>query len=229
MYLELPPGPRTTHGLSRFLSRCPESTLEKFHEAVAHFANSGMKPSLSDCLTLCGTAEHNVQCRHKAQVREARGSSKRSDVPQYLEGVPLFWNHSMLHYLNLQALQNGLSHIFESIQKLGKNNGKVFLSKYFQAQKTRNVKYGQDQGTSKCTCPDCTNISWPLVTQSHALPAQEPATISNTPPMPATKNMMLPTQAAINGSSNSDATISTPPSHASPGNMNVATINAAPT
>jgi hypothetical protein len=57
MYAELPHGPRTTCGLSKYLSHCPESTLEKFHEAIAHFANTGMEPKLADCM-----GQLNITC-----------------------------------------------------------------------------------------------------------------------------------------------------------------------
>jgi hypothetical protein len=186
MYAELPPGPRTTHGLSKYLSRRPESTLEKFHEAVAHFANTGMEPKLADCLTLRGTAEHNVQCRHRVKIQEARRCGKTSDIPQYLEEVPLFWNHSMLSYLNKEAQRKGLRQIFESVRELGQNNGEVFLSKYFEAQQKRNVGHGQDKATGKCRCPTCATVSWPLVTgESHAL-QEAPTAITTTAPPAAT-------------------------------------------
>jgi hypothetical protein len=63
MCQEILPGKRSTHGLSKWRYGRPESPLEKFHELLAHFGNSGMNPELSNILELGGTAEFNVKMR----------------------------------------------------------------------------------------------------------------------------------------------------------------------
>ncbi len=55
MYQEILPGPRLTHGLSKWKCNRPRSPLETFHELLAHFGNSGMNKILGDTLTLGGT------------------------------------------------------------------------------------------------------------------------------------------------------------------------------
>jgi hypothetical protein len=62
MYTRIPPGPRSTHGLSKWCSDHPEFPLEKFNELLAHFVNTRMNPELTDSLSLGGTAEYNVKC-----------------------------------------------------------------------------------------------------------------------------------------------------------------------
>lgn len=52
MYQEIPPGKRSTHNLSKWASRRPESRLGKFHELLAHYSNTGMNAELADALTL---------------------------------------------------------------------------------------------------------------------------------------------------------------------------------
>jgi hypothetical protein len=176
MYRELPPGPRSTHGLSRWLSSRPESALEKFHELLAHFGNTGMASGLSDCLTLRGTAEHNMRCRHKHRLQQTRLEGLASTIPQYLEDVPLFWNHSLLDYLNRMAVSQTLQPIFSNVRCLKPDNGEVFLSTYFREQEKRNRLYGQDAKLSKCKCPSCGAKSFPLVEEStSATPAQLPS------------------------------------------------------
>ena len=76
MYREVPPGPKTTHGLSKWLSDRPEAALEKYHEYLAHLANTGSNPDLADPLTLGGTAEFNVKQRWKSWLNKKSWSSK---------------------------------------------------------------------------------------------------------------------------------------------------------
>jgi hypothetical protein len=52
MHQEIPPGPRSTHGLWKWRCDRPESPLKKFHELLAHFGNSGMNKHPSDTLSL---------------------------------------------------------------------------------------------------------------------------------------------------------------------------------
>jgi hypothetical protein len=163
MYSEVPPGPRTTHGLSRHLSLRPESTLEKFHEALAHFGNTGTGSTLMDGLNLRGASELNVVRRHILKLQELRRKGLTSGIPQYLEDVPLFFNHSMLQYLNCMAELRGLAKIFPGVHHLQPNNGEQFLSKYFVAQQERNRLHGQDKTSGKCLCPSCRTNPFPLV------------------------------------------------------------------
>ena len=57
VYLKIPPGPRSTHGLTTYLSLRPESKLENNHDGYKHYANTGMRPELADILTLRGMVE----------------------------------------------------------------------------------------------------------------------------------------------------------------------------
>jgi hypothetical protein len=61
MYQEIVPGPRSTHDSLKWKCDRPESPLEKFHELLAHFGNSGMNRGLCDTLTLGGTTEFNYK------------------------------------------------------------------------------------------------------------------------------------------------------------------------
>jgi hypothetical protein len=164
MYTEILPGPRTKHGISQWESKRLESKLEKFHEALAHFANTGMKPSLGDDLTLRGSTEDNTKIRFKLLVREERLKGKSSKAaPSYLENIPPFWNHAMLHHLNEVAVSKGLTPVFSNVRKLDPDNGEVFLSIYFKEQKERNTKFGADKHTNQCQCPICSKVPFPLV------------------------------------------------------------------
>jgi hypothetical protein len=201
MYRQLPPGPRSTHGLPRWHSLRPESSLEKFHELLAHFGNTGMAPGLSDTLSIKGTAEHSVGSRHKQEVQKARLEGRPSTVPQYLEDVPLFFNHSLLDYLNRVALSRGLDQMFSNVRCLKPNNGEVFMSKYYEEQEKRNRLYGQNEKTGQCKCPACVAKPFPLVgsevgaSESLATAVPTRAAPAQSPSLPAAKpppNPILP-------------------------------------
>ena len=72
MYKEIPPGPKLTHGLSKFESKHPEPALEKFHEFLTHLANGGCTPDLADILTLGGMAEHNLILHWKGDINQQK-------------------------------------------------------------------------------------------------------------------------------------------------------------
>jgi hypothetical protein len=55
MYQAILPDLRSTHGVLKWKCDRPKSPLEKFHELLAHFGNSGMNKGQSDTLTLGGT------------------------------------------------------------------------------------------------------------------------------------------------------------------------------
>ena len=156
MYQKIPPGPRSTHGLPKWKCDRPESPLEKFHELLAHFGNSGMNRKLADTLTLGGTTEYNVKMRWKAKINKRRLAGEIVDIPGDFVDLPRFFDHSLLHYLNGLAQNCGLPAIFNDIHPVRENNGEVYLSKYFEAQMVRNQNFGQDQKTSMCLCPTCT-------------------------------------------------------------------------
>jgi hypothetical protein len=63
MYIEIPAGKASSHGLSKWQSKHPELALEKGHESLIHYANGRCTPELGDILTLGGMAAHNVR-RH---------------------------------------------------------------------------------------------------------------------------------------------------------------------
>ena len=149
VYKLVNPGPRSKHKLPQYLSCRPESSLEKFHEKLAHFGNTGMSAGLADCLTLRGTAEHNLVIRHKLSFKQQR------IIPAYLEDTPFFLNHHHLSYLNQMAEKKGLQPVFPMVKKLGDNAGEKFLSEYFFAQEERNRTHGSDPLTKKCLCTLC--------------------------------------------------------------------------
>ena len=155
MYREVPPGPRTTHGLSKWLSDRPEAALEKYHEYLAHLANTGSNPDLADPLTLGGTAEFNVKQRWKSWLNKKKLEQQDPGIPGHFEEEPRFWDHSLLNHLNVTAECGGLSRVFDDVFEIGEDNGEVFLSDYFLQQQERNRKYGQDRVTSMCLCDEC--------------------------------------------------------------------------
>ena len=99
-YVEIPPGPRSKHKLSKCQSTRPESPLEKFHELLAHYANGGMAPMLADTLTLGGTAEYNVKRRYRAAINKARLEGEDLNIPVGYQDAPWFFDHSFLEVLN---------------------------------------------------------------------------------------------------------------------------------
>ena len=155
MYQEIPPGPRSTHGLSKWKCDRPESPLEKFHELMAHFGNTGMSKQLADTLTLGGTAEYNVKQRWKARVNKMRLAGIIVNIPGSFVDLPQFYDHSFLQYLNAAAENCGLSPVFGDVHQIRENNGEVFLSKYFEEQTVRNNTVKQDPKTKVCLCLTC--------------------------------------------------------------------------
>ena len=60
IYIEVKAPEGSKHGLSKCLSNRPESSLEKFHKSLAHFANTGSGRQLADALLYRGMAEYNL-------------------------------------------------------------------------------------------------------------------------------------------------------------------------
>jgi hypothetical protein len=82
LYRKIPAGTKSTHQLPKWLSNRPESGLEKFHEFLAHLANTGSGNKLADALTFGGTCDHNVKARWKEKVNEQKLLGVDIDVVQ---------------------------------------------------------------------------------------------------------------------------------------------------
>jgi hypothetical protein len=112
MYTEIPVGKASSHGLSRWQSKHPESALEKGHKLLAHYANGGCAPQLADILTLGGMAAHNVQRRWICKLNELKWKGQQVNIPIEYQDQPPFWDHSYLIYLNERAKDHNLLHTF---------------------------------------------------------------------------------------------------------------------
>jgi hypothetical protein len=179
VYRKVPPGPRSTHGLTTYLSLRPESKLEKNHGDYKHYANTGMRPELADILTLRGMVERNVVIRWRLALSEAMAEEGRvfKYLPAHLRETPPHLNHSLLAYLNQKATSRGCTSPFSKVRDLPPNNGEVFLSKYFKEQLRRNElqkdlrKALRTPQRLRCLCKDCSNHDIPL--EHHFLIASE--------------------------------------------------------
>ncbi len=84
MCRKTPAGKRSSHQLPKWQSNRPESGLEKFHEHLAHLANTGSGKELADALTPGGTADCNVKARWRERVNKkncwARKSREASNI-----------------------------------------------------------------------------------------------------------------------------------------------------
>jgi hypothetical protein len=174
MYRKIPPGKRSIHQLPKWLSNRPESGLEKFHEHLAHLANTGSGKALADALTMGGTADYNIKARWKEEVNKQKllGTDIAGTV-EYMD-EPRFWDHSQLHLLNRRAIGLGLDPIFDFVMPPREENGEVFLSKYFEEQELRNSTVGQDKKTKLCNCIQCRTYS-PSNPTDPQFPEQEEA------------------------------------------------------
>jgi hypothetical protein len=153
MYRMIPAGKKSTHGLPRYLSNRPESGLEKFHEHLAHMANTGSGKELADALTLAGTGDHNCKARWKEVVNNRKINEEEIAGTVEYEDEPPFWDHSYLDLLNHQAELLGMHPIFQFVTPPSDDNGEVFLSKYFEEQQQRTSNDQAGQGI--CSCRDC--------------------------------------------------------------------------
>jgi hypothetical protein len=156
MHQEIPPGPRSTHGLSKWRCDRPESPLKTFHELLAHFGNSGMNKHPSDTLTLGGATEFNIRMRLKAKMNKRKLDGEMVDVPFLFLDLPRHYDNSLLQCLNELSQNCGLQPMFDDVHQVRENNGEVHLSKYFDEQMERNKGNGQDKKTAMCLCPTCT-------------------------------------------------------------------------
>ena len=57
VYSPVPPAKDSLHNLTVWRTNRPESSLEKFHELLAHFGNGAMRKDYADALIYRGTAE----------------------------------------------------------------------------------------------------------------------------------------------------------------------------
>jgi len=79
---KLPPNPNSHHQLIEHISNRGESKLDSFHDRLAHFANSGMRDSLSDNMHLAGTARLNLAIQHKRSLlTRSLENTKQSSIP----------------------------------------------------------------------------------------------------------------------------------------------------
>jgi hypothetical protein len=154
MCQETSPGPRSTHGLSKWKCKRPESPLEAFHAFLANCGDTGMQCELADTVTLGGSMEFNVKMRWKHSMNNKKLAGETVDVPGDFIDSPRFYDHSFLHHLNQLALEKGFPPMFKDVHLIGENNGEVFLSQHFKEQMLRNDEVGQDD-KSMCKCPTC--------------------------------------------------------------------------
>ena len=83
MYRTVESSSRCKHSLMCNYSNRGESRLESFHQVEAHMANSGMRASLADILSLRGTARFNVQIRERIQI-DSLPKDIKERVPSWL-------------------------------------------------------------------------------------------------------------------------------------------------
>ena len=156
MYRKIPAGKRSTHQLPKWQSNRPESGLEKFHEFLAHLANTGSGNELADSLTVGGTADHNVKARWREKVNEQKLLGNEINGTVEYADEPEFFDHAYLHHLNNVAISPGLDPVFDYVVlPSGENNGEVFVSAYYEEQQKRNAAVGQDSETKLCNCRHC--------------------------------------------------------------------------
>lgn len=162
MYRTVESSSRCKHSLMCNYSNRGESRLESFHEVEAHMANTGMRASLADILSLRGTARFNVRIRERIRIDSLPRDIKER-VPSWLRGIPAFYDHSLLEVLNQQAAAVGASRPFPFVRPTPKeNNGELFLSEYFHAQVKRNRELTPSLFNTRCQCSSCAGNPIPL-------------------------------------------------------------------
>jgi hypothetical protein len=155
MYVRIPPGPRSTHGLHSFRSRNPEPQLESFHSQFANFGNNRMSDEIGDDLHLRGIAMRNLKIQHVTDVREGRIDVDL--LPLHVADIPLVQDHNLGIFINSIAKAAGCKDDelpFRHLKILAKDTGEQFLSEYFHAQMGRNQcnTTRADVLTDLCTC-----------------------------------------------------------------------------
>ena len=157
IYLPVPPAKDSSHNLVVWRTNRPESSLEKFHELLAHFGNGSMRKEYADALIYHGTAEYNITCRLKKRHNQQLLEGLATSGPKWQWNVPTFFDHSMLYFINHMAASKGLTEPFKYCETPRANNGEVFLSDYLLQQTQRNdnntgIRTNDDQ---QCMCADC--------------------------------------------------------------------------
>ena len=122
VYLHIQPGEKAKMQLPVYVLRRPESGLEKFHEQLAHYGNTGMSTGLVDVLTIGGTTVYNVGVRHRHHVAAGLLPMQFTKIPKHFDDIPLFMNHHLLGHLNELSQKKGLPIIFSNCDR--------FLSDY---------------------------------------------------------------------------------------------------
>jgi hypothetical protein len=185
LYTKIAPSRNSKHGLSKWASNRPEPALEKYHEILQHFANTGTNFDLADTLNLEGTAEWNVKCRWKKMINDEKLEGITRKIPVHFEDQPQFWDHSLLQYLNAQAVSKGMKPPFDGVTKCKADNGEEFMSTYHKQQMVRNIEKQTHKKTKLCTCLYCMP---PSATIGPTLPRKNPPLslqpIPNPPPPP---------------------------------------------
>jgi hypothetical protein len=127
--------PFLKHGLcKKWVAKKGESSLEKFHHLLAHFANQGMCCELSDSVGLWGTARYNLKLDWKGTAISERPEENGS-ISSCFRDTPCFYDHSVLAEINSRARQCGCMHDWHTgLKVLPKDNGEQFLSEYLFAQ-----------------------------------------------------------------------------------------------
>ena len=137
VYTEIPGSRKARCDLPKWQSNRPESALEKFHESIAHYANSGMREEYADTLTLRGIARHNVGRRFRFKVSEQRLGGDTPLHPAWMDTTPAFYNHLELSLLNSEVASRGFEPPFRNVDRLVDDNGEQFLSKYLHSLESR--------------------------------------------------------------------------------------------
>jgi len=144
MYDNIPPSPNSKHQLIEHISKRGESKLESFHDRLAHFANSGMRDSLSDNLHLAGTARYNLSIRYKRRLMTLE-NTQRSTLPAAWEKIVPYWNHTELVCINKIAIAVGCNPPFPQAETLPKDTGERFFSEYITNVKPLLERYNGDE------------------------------------------------------------------------------------
>jgi len=143
MYVKIHLNPNSQHKLIEHVSKQGESKLESLHGQLAHFANSGMRDSLSDNLHLVGTARCNLSIYHKRSLITLE-NTKRSLIPAALD-------HTELNYISRMTIKVGCPPPFPRAKTLWDDMGEQFFSEHI---KTVKPKSGIHNGNN-CWCNIC--------------------------------------------------------------------------
>ena len=166
MYHVIPAPEGSSHGLSTYISKRLESKLEWFHMLLAHFGNGGMSNDLADALTMRGTCEDNVAIRHRGHLRMGGTNNNTGGWPQYVRDTPIFFNHSMLSWLNDRCRELDFPLLFHGVHRVSEDNGERFMSKYLEEQMIRNRHLSSERVGMQCNCASCSVVPFPLFVNS---------------------------------------------------------------